>query len=205
MPLAQVVEEASAQLKKGCPKKYADLKGRQRGRRLHPTLQLLRTILQDEDLSIVPLGDGGIALQGGIAMPKEDKEENPRLPEALRIWRLVRIMRISVRDMLRMPRRCSRGGLALIRRRYIPYWCKSAMVTSEGAPARTAAANRLEEVVHHEVHLHWLAQSFNPRKDKVLVVLSADASCTDWRYACSCHSQSLHMQKKYFSPPPIDQ
>ena len=119
---------------------------------------------------------GVVHLRGGCANVKDDSNATVEEKEALRVVRLVRGMRLSIRQMYRLPRACRKKDLNAARQQHTPYWCTTRAAVSETGAPRASASNKLAEVVNHQISLSQAATTFKTYGPDIIVVLSADAS-----------------------------
>ena len=107
---------------------------------------------------------------------KDDSIAAVEEKEVLRVVRLFRGMRLSIRQMYRLPRSCRKKDLNAARQQHTPYCCTTMAVVSETGAPRASASNKLAEVVNHQISLSQAAKTFKTHGPDIIVVLSADAS-----------------------------
>ena len=111
--------------------------------------------------------------------------------EALRVVRLVRGMRLSIRQMYRLPRACRKNDLDAARQQHTPFWCTTRAVVSGTGAAGASASNKLAEVVNQQICLWQAAKSFKTHGPDFIVVLSADATPL-WKASATRCDISVH-------------
>ena len=157
--------------------------------------QILRSLLQDGEVQVRMTHQGVVHLRGGCASVKDGSNATVEEKQALRVVRLVRGMRLSIRQMYRLPRACRKKDLDAARQQHTPYWCTTRAVVSETGAPRASASKKLAEVVNHQISLSQAAKTFKTHGPDIIVVLSADATPL-WKASATQCDISVHCWQK---------
>ena len=133
---------------------------RQNPMRLKMAEQVLQSQFGDGDVQVRMTYQGVVYLRGGCASVPDRTSETGEQKEALRVVRLVQGMRLSIRQMYRLPRAWRRKDLQTAREKHTPYWCTPRAVMSETGPPKSSASNKLAEIVLHQSSMAQVAKTF---------------------------------------------
>ena len=97
-------------------KAYTAIKGKDRAERRNHVQTIMREILVDPEAVVVERGG-----ELYIRFAGHDDVEDPRVVRAIRLWATGRRLKLSIRQMLGLPRECTRRDLAEPRTRLTPY------------------------------------------------------------------------------------
>ena len=112
------MEKAVATLVGSVPqlKPYTAIKGKARAERRHQIQTIMRELLVDPQAIIVE-GGGGLY----IRFARHDDDEDTLVVRAIGLQAIGRRLKLSIRQMLALPRQCVRRDLAEARTRLTPY------------------------------------------------------------------------------------
>ena len=103
--VTETMEKAVAALVGSIPqlKPYTAINGKARAERRHHIQTIMRELLGDPEAIVV---EGGGALY--IRFAGHDSDEDPRVVRAIGLWATGRGLKLSIRQMLALPRECTR-------------------------------------------------------------------------------------------------
>ena len=192
MSLEAIIDKCCTSLEALWQQPFSTIKGKTKHRRLRAAQKILRSLLQDGDVEVSMTHKGVVFLRGGSAAWHQDEEKkDPRSLEALRVVRMARRIKLSVRAMLKLPRACRRSDLMRMRAMNTPYKASPRAVHTETGRSRASAANKIHEVVTYQVNLAQRANAFNCVGNTLLVVTSADATPL-WKSSATMCDISVH-------------
>ena len=135
---------------------------KQQQKRLKMAEHILRSLLQDGEVEVRMTHRGVVHLRGGCASVKDGSNATVEEKEALRFVKLVSGMRLSIRQMYRLPRACRKKDSDAARQQHTPYWCTTRAVASETGAPRASASNKLAEIFNHQISLSQAAKHLRP-------------------------------------------
>ena len=149
-------------------KPYFDLGPDHQRERLALAQRMVQAILQDPEVSfrrdatsVVSLAGGSMDNAGEVMAAAADVNGY-----AVDVLRRARAMQLSMRQPLRLPRRCTRDELYEARRALTPYDAVAVSVRGHGGKKRAAAAVSLADLVGEQVRLAQEQGVLNPPKEK---------------------------------------
>ena len=115
--VTETMEKAVAALVGSIPqlKPYTAIKGKARAERRYHMQTIMQGLLVDPETVVVE-GGGGLY----IRFAGHDADEDPRVVRAIGLWGTGRRLKLSMRQMLALPRECTRRDLAEARTRLTP-------------------------------------------------------------------------------------
>ena len=169
-------------------KPYFDLGPSQQRERLALAQRMVRAILQDPEVSFRRDASGVVSLVGcsmdnlGEVMAAAADVNG----YAVDVLRRARAMQLSMRQTLRLPRRCTRDELCEARRALTPYDAVTLTVRGHGGKKRAAAAVPLADLVGEQVRLAQEQGVSTPPRgtNKIPGLVCADATPL-WRAAAN--------------------
>ena len=154
---------------------YALLQPRAQSDRLHHLERVVQMLLVDNTVSVERAVNGDLVITAGDQGAQADRKRT----EAIRVLELARSMVLSIRQMLRMPRNCSRAKLNEVRRDLTPYVPIVVVATSSATQHRSAAVAPLTAVVTTQVALSMASGNLAlpiHLSNTILVLICPDAT-----------------------------
>ena len=122
---------------------YTAIKGNARAQGRHHIQTIMRELLVDPGAVVI---EGGRGLH--ICFAGHDDDEDPRVVRAIGLWATGRRLKLSIRQMMALPRECTRRDLAEARTRLTPYSTTTYAINGpDMIERRCAATATLEELV----------------------------------------------------------
>ena len=134
---------------------YFDLGPDQQRERLALSQHMVRAILQDPEVSFRRDASGVVSVAAGSMDNAGEVMAAAATVNgyAVDVLRRARAMQVSVRQTLRLPRRCTRDELYEARRMLPPYDAVAVSVRGHGGKKRAVAAMPLADLVGEQVRL----------------------------------------------------
>ena len=153
--LEDAVARLEADVLRRCRKPYALLKPEAQAERIATVQRVARALVNDDEVTITKTSTGEVVLRG-VCFDSEQVKCHRMLgpdPAAVGVLRTVRSMKLSVRQMLKLRRHCTREQLLETRRGLTPYVATPVVVVGPAGKRRCAACAPLEDVVLHQAKL----------------------------------------------------
>ena len=151
--LEDVVARFEADVLRRCRKPCALLKPDAQAERMAMVQRVTRALLNDDEVTITKTTTGEVVLRGGCFDSEQlncDRMSEHDSP-AVDILRTARSMKLSVRQMLKVRRHCSREQLLETRRGFTAYVATPVVVVGPAGKQRSAACAPLADLVLHQV------------------------------------------------------
>ena len=168
------MEKAVAALEGGIPqlKPYTAIKGKARAERRHHIQTITREFLVDPQAVVVE-GGGGLY----ICFAGHDDDEDPRVVLAIGLWAAGRRLKLSIRQMLTLPRECKRRDLAEARTRITPYSTTTYAINGPNMIERRCAATAtLDELVGTQSKIAETLGELEVETEKIWIFKCPDAT-----------------------------
>ena len=183
-----MVASFEAEAGKMLRKPYFELGPDQQRQRLALAQRVVRAILEDPEVSFRRNATGVVSLMGGsMDNAREVMAAAANVNGyAVDVLCHARAMQLSMRQTLRLPRRCTRDELYEARRAITPYDAVAVSVRGHGGKKRAAAAVSLADLVGEQVRLAQEQGVFTPPRgtNKIPVLVCTDATPL-WRAAAT--------------------
>ena len=101
---------------------------------------------------------------------------DPAQRRIIGVWNWVRLLQLSIRQMYKLPRECTREDLDGVWAALMPYWATTWVVSGGGLHQRSAARHALEDVVYTQLCLAREAEDLWVTAQKISVVMCPDAT-----------------------------
>ena len=146
--------------------------------------RVIRALVNDSDVTLSVISTRVVVLTGGcldIEHAARDRETRHDA-YAVDVLRTARSMMLSLRQMLKVSRHCTREKLLQMRQAFTPYAATPVVVIGPGTKRRSGAFVSLTELVQHQVALAQRAGVLTvpPGWRRILVIICVDA-CPLWR------------------------
>ena len=153
-------------------KPYTDIKGKAPAERRHQIQTIMRQLLVDPEAVVVE-GVGRLY----IRLAGHDDDDDPRVVRAIRLWATDRKLKLSIRQMLALPRECTRRDLAVARTRLIPYSTTSYAINGPNMiERRRAATTTLDVLVFTQLKIAKTLGEFQVETKKIWILICPDAT-----------------------------
>lgn len=164
-------------------KPLAELQPRQRAVRLNQLQRVVQLVLGDDGVTLKQDTSGHTYLRGGCMDTQQDAADAGEgyHPGAIDVIRKARQMGLSLRQTLKVPRRCTRVQLLQEQARLMPYRAKAHVVRASGGRQRAAATAPLSAVVDAQMQLARDMGCFKEPTDGVIKVLLCPDATPLWR------------------------
>ena len=153
-------------------KLYTAIKGKARAERRHHIQTFMRELLVDPEAVVVE-GGGGLY----IRFAGHDDDEDPRVVRAIGLWATGRRLKLSIRQMLALPRECTRRDLAEARTRLPPYSTTTYAINGPNIIERRCAATAtLEGLVLTQLKIAETLGELEVETEKIWILICPDAT-----------------------------
>ena len=123
--------------------------------------------------AVVVEGGGGLH----IRFAGHDDDEDPRVVRAIGLWATGGRLKLSIRQMLALPRECTRRNLAEARTRLTPYSTTTYAINGPNViPRRCAALATLEDLVFTQLKIAETLGELEVETKKVWILICPDAA-----------------------------
>ena len=166
-------EKAVAALVGSIPqlKPYTSIKGKARAERRHQIQTIMRELLVDPEAVVVE-GGGGLY----IRFAGHDDDEDPHV-RAIGLWATGRRLKLSIRQMLALPRECTCRDLAEARTRSTPYSTTTYAINGPNMiERRCPATTRLEDLVFTQLKIAETLGELEVEAEKIWILICPDAT-----------------------------
>ena len=151
---------------------YTAIKGKARAERRHHIHTIMRELLVDPQAVVVE-GGGGLY----ICFAGHDDDEDPRVVRAIGLWATGRRLKLSIRQMLALPRDCTRRDLAEARTRLTPYSTTTYAINGANMIARRCAATEtLEDLVFTQLKIAETLGELEVETGRIWILICPDAT-----------------------------
>ena len=153
--LKDVVARLEADVLCRCRKPYALLKPEAQAKRTAMVQRVARAFVNDDEVTITKTTTREVVLRGGCFDSEQVNCDrmSGHDPAAVDLLRTARSMKLSVRQMLKLRRHCTRAQLLETRRGVTGYVATPVVVVGPAAKRRSAACAPLADLVLHQVKL----------------------------------------------------
>ena len=153
-------------------KPYTAIKGKARAERRHHIQTIMRELLVDPEAVVVE-GGGGLH----IRFARHGDDEDPRVVRAIGLWATGRRLKLSIRQMLALPRECTRRDLAEARTRLTPYSTTNYAINGcNMIERRCAATATLEDLVFMQLKIAETLGEPEVETEKTWILICPDAT-----------------------------
>ena len=153
-------------------KPYTSIKGKARAERRHQIQTIMRELLVDPEAVVVE-GGGGLY----ICFAGHEDDEDPCVVRAIGLWATGRRLKLSIRQMLALPRECTRHDLAEARTRSTPYSTTTYALNGPNMiERRCPATTRLEDLVFTQLKIAETLGEFEVETQKIWILICPDAT-----------------------------
>ena len=152
-------------------KPYTAIKGNARAERRHHIKIIMRGHLVDPEAVVVE-GGGGLC----IRFAGQDDDQDPRVVRAIGLWATNRRLKLSIRQMLALPRECTRRDLAEARTRLTPYSTTAYAINGPNMlERRCAATTTREDLVFTQLKIAETLGELEVEAEKIWILICPDA------------------------------
>ena len=153
--LEDVVARFEAGVLCRCRKPYALLKLEAQAERIPMVKRVACALVNDDEVTITKTTTGEVVPRGGCFDSEQVNCDRMSVhdPAAVDVLRTARSMKLSVRQMLKLRRHCTREQLLETRRGLTPYVATPVVVVGPASKRRSAACAPLADLVLHQVKL----------------------------------------------------
>ena len=169
------MEKAVAALVGSIPqlKPYRAIKGEARAERRHHIQTIMRELLVDPEAVVVEGGWGLYICFAG----HDDDDEDPCVVCAIKLWATGRRLKLSIRQMLALPRECTCRDHAEARTRLTPYSTTTyAIYGPNMIERRCAATATLEDLVFTQLKTAETLGELEVETEKIWILICPDAT-----------------------------
>ena len=144
---------------------YTAIKGNAPAEQRHRIQTIMRELLVDPEAVVVE-GGGGLY----IRFAGHDNDEDPRVVRAIGLWATGRRLKLSIRQILALPRECTRRDLAEARTRLTPYSTTTYAVNGPNVIERRCAATAtLEDLIFTVLKIAETLGDLEVETDKIRI------------------------------------
>ena len=153
-------------------KPYTAIKGKARAEWRHHIQTIMRELLMDPEAVVVE-GGGGLY----ICFAGHDDDEDPRVVRAIGLWATGRRLKLSIRQMLALPRECTCRDLAEARTGLTPYSTTTYTINGPNMIQRRCAATAtLEDLVFTQLQIAKTLGELEVETQKFWISICPDAT-----------------------------
>ena len=172
--VTETMEKAVAALVGSIPqlKPYTAIKGKARAERRHHIKTIMQELLVDPKAVVVE--GGGVSY---IRFAGHDDNEDPRVMRAIGLWATARRLKLSIRQMLALPRECTRRDLAEARTELTPYSTVTYAINGPNMiERRCATIATLEDLVVTQLKIAETLGELEVETEKIWILICPDAT-----------------------------
>ena len=152
-------------------KPYTAIKGKARAEQ-HHIQTIMRELLVDPEAAVVEGGGGSY-----IRFAGHDNDEHPPVVRAIGLWATGSRVKLSIRQMLALPRECTRRDLAEVRTRLTPYSTTTYAINGPNMlERRCAATTTLEDLVFTQLMRAETLGELQVENEKIWILICPDAT-----------------------------
>ena len=172
--VTKTIEKAVAALVGSIPqlKPYTAIKGNARAQGRHHIQTIMRELLVDPE-AIVVEGSGGLH----ICFAGHDDDEDPRVVRTTGLWATGRRLKLTIRQILAVPCKCTRRDLAEARTTLTPYSTTTYAINGpDMIEKRCAAMTTLESLVLTQLQIAETLGELEVDTEKIRIFICSDAT-----------------------------
>ena len=173
-------------------KPYTAIKGMARAQRRHHIQTIMRELLVDAEANVVESGGGLYVRFAG-----QDEDEDPHVVRAIGLWAGGRRSKLSIRQMLALPREGTRHDLAEARTGLTPYSTTTYAINGPNIiERRFAATATVEDIIFTQLKIAETLGELQVETEKIWILIYPDATAL-WLNGVASGQPHQH-----FPPPP---